>query len=144
MNKKMFAFVMMVVVGALVVSAFSWAAITRFNESQRALTGDLASLNADEASAYRWDAIARFYNANNSQAGDLTKYYISERSSYGGIPAFENNQQGMNIYHNSEWNSFVKVPSLGFNQKGMDLYHQSEWNSVSVQGMAFHYTSPGR
>ena len=42
----MITVVILVVIGALVVSAFSWAAITRFNESQRALTGDVTSLSA--------------------------------------------------------------------------------------------------
>jgi len=47
MNKKYILVVMLVVIGALVVSAFGWAAITRFNESQRAQTGDLTSLNSE-------------------------------------------------------------------------------------------------
>ena len=78
MNKKFMLIVVFVVIGALIVSAFSWAAITRFNESQRALADDLTSLDAAEASAYRYTAMAKFY----AMASDLTSLDADEVSVY--------------------------------------------------------------
>jgi cell division protein FtsL len=57
MNTKKFLIAALVLVVALVISAF---AIVSFNGSQRALTGNLTSLNADQVSAYRRDARDRF------------------------------------------------------------------------------------
>ena len=61
MNKKMISNIMLVIIGALVVSAFSSVAITRFNESQRTLAGNFTLPSAEDVMAYRWNAMAKFY-----------------------------------------------------------------------------------
>lgn len=57
MNTKRFLIIALVLVVALAISAF---AMISFNGSQRALTGNLTSLNADQVSASRRDARERF------------------------------------------------------------------------------------
>jgi len=83
MNTKRFLIVALVLVVALAISAF---AIVSFNGSQRAQTGGLTSLNADQVSAYRWKAMAQFYEAQGSQAGDLTALDAMRFRSYKGYP----------------------------------------------------------
>jgi hypothetical protein len=82
MNKKMISTVLFVLVGALMVSAFSWVAITGFNKSQRAGMGNLTSLNAAEVSAYRWDALAKYYASHPTLTSDLTLLNAEEISAY--------------------------------------------------------------
>lgn len=59
--------IILVIIGALVVSAFSSVAITRFNESQRTVAGNFTLLSAEDVMAYRWNAMAKFY-ANDQAA----------------------------------------------------------------------------
>lgn len=61
MNKKYILVATLVVLGALIVSAFGWAAITRSKAS--------ASLTPAEIMALRWNAMARYYEAKSAQTG---------------------------------------------------------------------------
>ena len=71
MNRKMIAMVVLVVVGVLAVSAFSWAPNHDFNHeglivyhlSERANYAGISALDAAEASAYRYTAMAKYYTA---------------------------------------------------------------------------------
>ena len=78
MNKKYIWIGTLVLIGALAVSAFSWVAITRSNESQRALTGGLTSLNTTEqqirdVESARWmgAALASPVEATEQQIRDV-------------------------------------------------------------------------
>ena len=139
------------------VSAYRWDAIAKFYESQRLPTGDLTLLSAADASAYRWDAVARFY-AGQAAAVNLSwpaRPDFSHLSQQAIIP-ITGSVTGLAIYHQSEWAAPVAVHNslaqyylsergtFATAQNGMSIYHQSERNPVRVQGMSFHYTSPGR
>jgi hypothetical protein len=66
MNKKMIAVVMLVVIGTLVVSAFSWVYDLNSNHQGLAISerancaGDQVAVTED-AMANHWDAMAKFY-----------------------------------------------------------------------------------
>ena len=75
-------------IGALVMSAFSWGVINRFNEPNIALANHLTPLTAAEVSTLRWNSIANFYGAQNEslgarvhEAGDFTSLDAAEVSS---------------------------------------------------------------
>lgn len=136
MNRKNTLIVIFMVIGALVVSAFSFVAITNENNKaslQRSRDNDAARYTAmagyyaakdgaslqrgREADAARYTAMAMYYEAQNSQPVVLTGYYYSERNSY-------------------------TAAASGTNQPGLELYYQSERNSAPAP--AFHYGPPGR
>ena len=88
MNKKKIMIGKFALIGALVMSAFSWGVINRFNEPSIALANHLTPLTAAEVSTLRWNSIANFYGAQNEslgvrvhEAGDLTSLNAAEVSS---------------------------------------------------------------
>ena len=77
MNRKMIAIVLLVVIGVLGVSAFSWApshdsnheGLATYHQSERAsYVGDQVA--AADAMAYHWDAMAKFYAGQESAAAN--------------------------------------------------------------------------
>ena len=126
MNRKMIALVMVVVIGILAVSAFSWTTdhdsnhqgLAIYQQSERAsYMGDQV---AADVMAYHWDAMAKFYAGQASAAANL---------SWPARPDF------------SFLNAKAMIPVTG-SAEGLAIYHQSEWNPVHA--MSFPYIPLGR
>ena len=146
MNRKMIALVMVVVIGVLAVSAFSWTTDHDLNHQ------GMAIYNQSERANY-----AEFYLLATNQQG-MAIYHQSERSSYAGISALGFNQ--LRDVESARWmgaaltsqvqapaavdlswpprpdfshlNQQVIIPVTG-SVDGLAVYHQSEWNSAQVQ-----------
>ena len=89
MNRKMIALVMVVVIGVLAVSAFSWTTdhdskhegLTIYHQSERAnYAGDQVAA-AEDAMAYRWDAMAKFYAGDQVATVEdaMAKFYAGDQ-----------------------------------------------------------------
>lgn len=136
MNRKNTLIFIFMVLGALVVSAFSVVAITNENNQaslQRGREADAARYTAmaeyltakdganlqrgREADAARYTAMARYFEAQNSNPVGLMRYYYKERNSYA-------------------------AAASGTDQQGLEIYYQSERNSAPAP--TFHYGPPGR
>ena len=110
--------VMFVIIGALVVSAFSWVAITKSNNAslQRSRDNDAARYTAmaeyyvaynganlqrgGEADAARYTAMAKYYVAHNS--ADLQRGREADAARYTAMAKYfeaQNSQSGVDIYH---------------------------------------------
>lgn len=121
MNRKNTLIVVFMVIGALVVSAFSLVAITNENNA--------ASLQRGRAAdAARYTAMAKFYTGQASPAANLSwpprpDFSILDQQA---IILVTGGANGLEIYYSSERGTYVAPRS------GLDIYHQSEWNAATV------------
>jgi hypothetical protein len=106
MNKKLMLIVMFVIIGALVVSAFSWVAITKSNNAslQRSRDNDAARYTAmaEYYVAYNGASLQRGREADTARYTAMAKYFEAQ-----------NSQSGIDIYHQSEWNP-AQVPPFHY------------------------------
>jgi hypothetical protein len=112
MNKKLMLIVMFVIIGALVVSAFSWVAITKSNNASASLQ------RSRDNDAARYTAMAEYYIAYNGAS--LQRGREADAARYTAMAKYfeaQNSQSGVDIYHQSEWNA-VQVPAFHYGPPG--------------------------
>jgi hypothetical protein len=165
MNKKYILIAALLIFVALIVSAFSWAAMTRSNKSQGSQTG-ASALYADDDGFHKGymvpvtggsalyaddDAFHKGYMVPVTGGSAL---YADDDAFHKGymVPVTGDSA----LYTGDDWfNKGYLVPVTGGSTaldamrfrsykgyQALDIYHQSERNFVQVS--AFHYTPPGR
>ena len=134
MNKKKIMIGKFALIGALVMSAFSWGVINRFNEPNIALANHLTPLTAAEISTLRWNAIARSYE---TQAEVSTLRWDAKAKFYGA----QNETLGARVLEAGDLTSLsaAEVSSLRWNAMARDYETQAEVSTLRWNAMANFY-----